>query len=144
MKPSRPISVLHRIALLITAVTCHTACASLLELESFRPEYEQKNLSVRPSELFRVCSGQELWTGLTEKQQAQLNRTEMMRNYIDTPWQQQTGEETLVRYGSQSLLMLETPFKKQASTYTLGCLITTYNKTLLRASYICSTSKMYP
>jgi hypothetical protein len=144
MKPSRPISARHGIALLIITVTCHTACASLLELKSFRLDNEEQNLSVRPTELFKVDSGEGLWARLTEKHQKQLNQTEMMRNYMASAWQQQTLEELFVRYGGQSLLAVKSPFKRHPGIYRLGCLSMIYNKTLLRASYICNTSEISP
>ena len=143
MKPSRPTSVLHGIALLaIITVTCDTACASLLKLESYRLGNEEQNLSVRPSELFKIEPCIRLRSGVSEQCETQLSPPGIVCDYEASVWQIHPAVEPSRRYAGQSLPVVEPGFKRRAGMYRLGLLSVIYEKTLLRASYICSTSEM--
>jgi len=144
MKPARPISVPHAIALLIITVTCHTARASLLELESFRLDNKEQNLSVRPSELFTLELADGLRPGLIEMHRKLLYRTETMCNYMASAWLQQTAQKNLTKDDAQSLVLMHNAFKRPPGVYRLGCLSLIYNKTLLQASCIDFTTRMSP
>lgn len=142
MKPSRPISVLYRIALLaIITVTCNTACASLLELKSYRLGNEEQNVSVRPSELFAIDPCSRLRSGVSEQYQTQLSPPGIVCDYEVSGWQIHPAVESSRQYAGQSPPVVEPGFKRQAGMYRLGLLSVIYEKTLLRASYICSTSE---
>lgn len=144
MKPSKPTSVLHGIALLaIITVICNTASASLLELESYRLDNEEQNVLVRPSELFAIESCSRLRSGVSEQYETQLSPPGIVCDYYEAAvWQIHAAVEPSHQYAGQSLPMVEPGFKRQASMYRLGFLNVIYEKTLLRASYICCTSEM--
>ena len=144
MKPSRPTSVLHGIALLaIITVTCNTACASLLKLKSQKLGNEEQNLSVRPSELFTIEPCSRLRSDVSERQyQTQLSLPGIVCDYEVSGWQIHPAVEPSRRYAGQSLPVVEPGFKRRAGMYRLGLLSVIYEKTLLQASYICSISEM--
>ena len=143
MKPSRPSSVLYAIALLaIITVNCDKACASLLELKSQKPDNQEQNISVRPCNLFTITSCSRLSFDVSGKYKTTMSLPAIVYDYEASGWQIHSAVVPCRRYAGQTPPVFEPGFMRQKSMYKFALLRVIYEKTLLRESYICSTSGM--
>ena len=143
MKPSRPSSVLYAFAMLaIIAVNCDKACASLLKLKSQKPDNQEQNISVRPCNLFTITSCSRLSSDVSEKYKTAMSPPGIVCDYEASGWQIHSAVVPCRRYAGQTPPVFEPGFTRQARRNKFTLLSVIYKKTLLRESYICSTSWM--